>query len=247
MCAFLVSRGYSTHPRDMVVMMESRGRGPYYPTGHNIMAAMQWLVSEPGTMCFLHYSGHGGQVPDPTGDKASGYESTIVPVDYQVHGQINSDTLHRCLVSALHPTSSLFVVLDCCHSGSTLELPWVYKADEYGNVNLMDNLKAGLALMGEAQGLIQDGFTLKNAGAAKQLLAGASDFFRGLRHEFSGEEDEDGLYEADGGNWAGEQKSVFMFSGCKDEQTSAGKSFPVQDIEADADDFRRVHRGQTCW
>jgi hypothetical protein len=80
MIAFLISRGYSTHPRDMVVMTERRGNGPYYPSSHNILAAMDWLVSEPGTMCFLHYSGHGGQVPDPTGDRASGYDSTIVPV-----------------------------------------------------------------------------------------------------------------------------------------------------------------------
>ena len=47
------------------------------------------------------------------------------------------------------------MILDCCHCGSTLELPWVYKADEYGNINLMDNLDAGMELMGEAQGLIQ--------------------------------------------------------------------------------------------
>ena len=63
-------------------MTETRGMGPYMPTGHNILAALDWLVSEPGTMCFLHYSGHGGQVPDSMGDRVSGYESTIVPVSY---------------------------------------------------------------------------------------------------------------------------------------------------------------------
>jgi metacaspase-1 len=73
MIAFLVSRGYSTNPRDMVFMTESRGYGPFCPTGHNILAAMDWLVSELNTMCFLHYSGHGGKVPDPTGDRTSGY------------------------------------------------------------------------------------------------------------------------------------------------------------------------------
>ena len=228
MTAFLVSRGYSTHPRDMVVMTESRGYGPYYPSAHNIVAAMDWLVSEPGTMCFLHYSGHGGQVEDPTGEMRSGYESTIVPVDYQRYGQINSDTLHRHLVSRLPYNSSLFVILDCCHSGSTLELPWVYKADEYGNISLMDNLQAGMALMGEAQGLISGGFTLSSLGAAKHLLAGASDFFRGLRHKYGYDDDDDyeeGVQAADahGNRWAAERKSVFMFSGCKDSQTSAGK------------------------
>ena len=221
-CSFLISRGYSTDPRDMVVMTESRGRGPYYPDSHNILAAMNWLVSEPGCCLFLHYSGHGGQVEDPTGARQSGYDSTIVPVDYQTRGQINSTILHRSLVSALPPNSTMFVILDCCHSGSTLELPWVYKADEYGNVNLMDNMEAGMALLGEAQGLIQGGFHFENSGGAQHLLAGATDFFRSLQHESSGEGGSGLAAEDDfGEDWSREQRSVFMFSGCKDDQTSA--------------------------
>jgi metacaspase-1 len=142
-----------------------------------------------------------------------------------VHGQINSDTLHRHLVSALPPNSSLFVILDCCHSGSALELPWVYKADEYGNINLMDNVRAGIALVGEAQSLIQEGFTFQKLGTARHLLAGANDFFKGLKHQFTEDDDEEGVQEADGfaEDWDREQKSAFMFSGCKDEQTSAGE------------------------
>lgn len=34
-----------------------------------MLAAMDWLVSEPNTTCFFHYSGHGGQVKD-TDDSA---------------------------------------------------------------------------------------------------------------------------------------------------------------------------------
>jgi len=110
---------------------------------------MHWLVSEPNTCLFLHYSGHGGQIPDPDGDRASGFDDTIVPVDYLQNGQISSDTLHKCLVSALAPGSTLFVLFDCCHSGSALELPYVYRTDEDGNVNLVDNLKEGMNLLGE--------------------------------------------------------------------------------------------------
>ena len=221
MASFLISRGYSTHPQNMVVMTESRGPGPYYPTGHNILAAMDWLVSEPDCFLFLHYSGHGGQVPDPTGERSSGYDDTIVPVDYQRYGQIDSGTLHRVLVRRLAPGSTLFVVFDCCHSGSAVELPWVYKAEGDGRISLMDNFRAGMHLMGEAQGLIEGGFTIEKVGAAKHLLAGATDFFRGLRHEFDeeGGEDEQGLYKLQ--SLDDEQRSVFMLSGCKDEQTSA--------------------------
>ena len=81
--------------------------------------------------------GHGGQVPDPDGDRKSGFDDTIVPVDYEKTGQITSDTLHKTLVSALPPSSTLFVIFDCCHSGSAIELPFVYRSDEYGNVSMV--------------------------------------------------------------------------------------------------------------
>jgi hypothetical protein len=142
---------------------------PYYPSAHNILAAMDWLVSEPGCTCFLHYSGHGGQVP---GDRETGFDDTIVPVDFERNGMIDSGTLHRHLVSALPPNSTLVILFDCCHrycsclplvfqsrievlicfsSGSAVELPFVYRTDDDGNVNLLDNLRMGAELIGEVR------------------------------------------------------------------------------------------------
>ena len=62
MAEFLSYRGYDSSPRNQVIMRDDLGDA-YYPSGHNMLAAMDWLVSEPGTCNFLHYSGHGGQVP----------------------------------------------------------------------------------------------------------------------------------------------------------------------------------------
>jgi hypothetical protein len=213
---FLSYRGYSYDPRSQVVLRDDM-EGQYYPSGHNILAAIDWLVSEPGTTNFFHYSGHGGQVQDPTGNHPSGLLDTICPVDFRERGQIDSDILHQHLVSALPPSSTLFVILDCCHSGSALELPFVYRSDDDGNISLMDNLKAGVRLMGEANDLFRGGFSFDKMAEAKDLYAGATNFFRGFKH--MGEEE--GLAEGDYGAYEREHKMVTMFSGCRDDQTSA--------------------------
>ncbi|RDW95202.1 putative metacaspase [Coleophoma crateriformis] len=216
---FLSYRGYDTSPRSQVILRDDL-EDQYYPSGHNILAAIDWLVSEPGTINFFHYSGHGGQVRDPTGNHPSGVLDTICPVDFRERGQINSDTLHEHLVSRLPPNSTLFVILDCCHSGSALELPFVYRSDDDGNVNLMDNIKEGMHLMSEAGDLFGGGFSFDKLAEAQDLYAGATSFFRSFKH--MGESQGSGLGQDDDYSaYAQEHKMVTMFSGCRDDQTSA--------------------------
>jgi hypothetical protein len=117
----------------MIVLTDDQQDPKYIPTGRNMLAAFHWLVTgnHPGDSLFLHYSGHGaccvfvkvswlirdagGQIPDPDGDRESGYDDTICPVDFESGGQISSDTLHRVLVSPLAPGVRLTVIFDCCH------------------------------------------------------------------------------------------------------------------------------------
>lgn len=74
----------------------------------------------------------------------------------------------------------------------------------------------------QASHLIRGDFTFNSTGEARHLLAGATSFFRGLKHQYDGDYQE-GLQSVDDfqQDWGPEGKSVFMFSGCKDEQTSA--------------------------
>jgi hypothetical protein len=225
MAEFLSYRGYSNNPRDQAILSDRPSvpfDSPYYPTGHNLLAAMDWLVSEPGCTLFLHYSGHGGLIADVDGNRgAGGMDNTIVPVDFEQRGQISSTVLHERLVTCMAAECTLFVIMDCCHSGSALELPFVYRSDSEGRISLMDNLRAGARLVGEAQQLIDGGFTYRNVGEARELLAGASSFFKGLRH-MGEQQEEEGLSGGEfEGQYGSENKMVTMFSGCRDDQTSA--------------------------
>jgi len=101
------------------------------PTRANIMAAYTSITedSQPGDVVFLHYSGHGGKLKDDSGDEADGYDETLIPLDYGQSGQIRDDDLLRYLV--LKFQSGVFVtsLMDCCHSGTVLDLPYNFKAD----------------------------------------------------------------------------------------------------------------------
>lgn len=125
----------------------------------------------------------------------------------------------------MNPETRLTVLFDCCHSGSACELPFVFRPDADGNVNLMDTFRKGAGLVRAARGLFEGGFSMTKVRDAEMLLGGATDFFNSLHHLRGGGADSQGLAE-DGyaREWEREGKDVWMFSGCADDQTSADTS-----------------------
>jgi hypothetical protein len=114
---------------NMIILMDD---GEHIePTRDNIMAAYQQIVcdSEPGDVVYLHYSGHGGKLRDDDGDEEDGYDETLVPVDYETAGQIWDDELLRKLVIPMPTGVFVTCVMDCCHSGTVLDLPYTFAGD----------------------------------------------------------------------------------------------------------------------
>ncbi|KAH7915669.1 peptidase C14, caspase domain-containing protein [Hygrophoropsis aurantiaca] len=116
---------------DMVVLTDDARDPRQVPTRDNILRAMEWLVrgASPNDSLFFHYSGHGGQTKDLDGDEEDGFDEVIYPVDFQNAGHIVDDDMHRIMVRPLPAGCRLTAIFDSCHSGSALDLPYIYSTE----------------------------------------------------------------------------------------------------------------------
>ena len=71
---------------------------------------------------WLSYSGHGSQMNGFNED--DGKNEVLCPVDYLTNGIINDDYLKNHFLKKLPKTTKLFVIMDCCHSGSNMDLTY---------------------------------------------------------------------------------------------------------------------------
>lgn len=96
-----------------------------YPSRNNIFRAVAQLVqcAQPGDSLFFSFSGHGIQVPDINGDEPDGLDEALVPADFQTHGYLLDDDL-GALVQKVCKGARLTSLIDACHSGSVMDLPF---------------------------------------------------------------------------------------------------------------------------
>ncbi|KAI1495687.1 caspase domain-containing protein [Biscogniauxia marginata] len=210
--AFLIER-YNYRREDMIILTDDQRDPIMQPTKANIIRAMGWLVNgaRPNDALFLHYSGHGGQTEDTDGDEEDGSDEVIYPVDYKQAGHIVDDELHHVVVKPLQAGVRLTAIFDSCHSGSVLDLPYIYSTK---GVLKEPNLaaEAGQGLL-SAVSAYASGDT---AGVAKAIFGFAKTAYRG----------------DDGYKKTMETKTspadVIMWSGSKDSQTSADATIASQ-------------------
>ncbi|KAF9950211.1 Ca(2+)-dependent cysteine protease [Modicella reniformis] len=149
---FLMNR-FAFKEQDMVSLTDDQRDPARIPTKVNIMAAMQWLVRDarPNDSFFFHFSGHGGQTRDENGDESDGYDETIYPVDHARAGVIVDDVLHSTLVRPLPAGCRLTAIMDCCHSGSALDLPYIYSTKgQLKGENMLSDVGSGVLSAGKS-------------------------------------------------------------------------------------------------
>jgi hypothetical protein len=88
-------------------------------TGDHILGAIERLMqrAQPGDRMAIHFSGHGSQLADPSGEESDFLDECYCPWDVDENGPIRDDQLYR-LFQLRTEGVRLYLVADCCHSGS---------------------------------------------------------------------------------------------------------------------------------
>lgn len=116
---------FNFEPDNILVLLETLG-GDKVPTQNNILKAIDWLIEKNNQgfdNLWFQYSGHGTHVQDQNGDEIDGQDEAIVTSDLKL---ITDDVLFERLVNRVKEGTKMMAIMDCCHSGSILDLHYKY-------------------------------------------------------------------------------------------------------------------------
>lgn len=133
----ILIRRFGFKPENVLVLMECLG-GEKIPTRENILNAMNWIVEKNKQGyddIWFQYSGHGTHIEDRSGDEADGQDEAMVTSDLKL---VVDDEIYSNLIKPLPSSCNLVAIMDCCHSGSILDLRYKYCGGSY---NSNDNVR----------------------------------------------------------------------------------------------------------
>ena len=141
---------YKYNPANILILTDDT---LHKPTKVNILAGWRWLfsslpakdfegdaeyeysVSTP-TAYYFHYSGHGCYVKDRDGDEKDGFDEVLCPIDCDDNGFIIDDDIRKLLADKVDEKSRLVCTMDCCHSGTSIDLQYNAKVNHRNRVSL---------------------------------------------------------------------------------------------------------------
>ncbi|RGP66556.1 putative caspase [Fusarium sporotrichioides] len=190
MTAYL-SEHFGYKREDMVILTDDQQNAMSQPTKQNILRAMHWL--------------------DLDGDEDDGYDEVIYPVDFRQNGHIVDDEMHRIMVRPLQAGVRLTAIFDSCHSGTALDLPYIYSTQGI--------LKEPNLAKEAGQGLL----SVISSYSQGDLGGVASNIFGFIKKAANGDEARERTMRT-----KTSPADVVMWSGSKDDQTSADATIASQ-------------------
>lgn len=91
----------------------------------------------PTSELWFSYSGHGAGMFSM--NEEDNQCEVLCPSDYNTNGFIYDTWLREYFVNRLHPTTKLFILMDCCHSGTNVNLPYQLIDDKETEINTKNN------------------------------------------------------------------------------------------------------------
>ena len=104
---------------------------------HEIMSLL--INSNENDELFMSFSGHGTYTNDNNSEEKDGKDELFVPLDFNC---IRDDDFKSIIQKYLKKNVKLFMLFDCCHSGSMLDLKYQYlDSTNYNNPSVDNNNK----------------------------------------------------------------------------------------------------------
>jgi len=118
-------------PENIVILTDNSDKKP---TAHNIIMQLYEMVIKANNdtsikEIWFSYSGHGTYVHDLNNDEDDGKDECLVPLDYTTSGVISDDLLHH-VISMLNSNKKMTCLIDACHSGTSIDLPYRYSPEK---------------------------------------------------------------------------------------------------------------------
>jgi hypothetical protein len=114
------------------------------PTKNNIINELTNLLvrSNTGDSLFFLYSGHGTYTVDINNDELDRQDEIIVPLDgTTINTCISDDMLNQIIQNNLKEGVKLFMLFDCCFSGTIIDLKYNYlDSDNFNNTTINPNV-----------------------------------------------------------------------------------------------------------
>lgn len=138
----------------------------------NVQKCFDYVSSLSNTIIYFHYSGHGYQIIDKSGDEIDGCDEIFL------NKTMTDDYIWHNFIMKLPSSSHIFATIDACHSGSGLDLPYLWENNRWvcsKHTNIIAKCHGfSLSACNDSQCASQD--IGETTGFAGSLTAGLCDF-----------------------------------------------------------------------
>jgi len=130
---FLIN--YLNYNEEDIIILSDSPKEKESASFFNIVKHLKLLATEMTSQDFLfmYFSGHGGSVVDINGDETDRKDEMFLPQDWQV--SYISDDLFKSLL--LDYKCKLFIMFDCCNSGTICDLKFSYNIKDNTLMNYL--------------------------------------------------------------------------------------------------------------